>query len=218
MADDTPISVRIPNDLKKQIATYAETNRLYRSGNPNLSGALILLAREFFAGNVPQSNTLSISDNVAQSNNSNIEDLISSAIAPLIERIEALEANQVVTADAVESAQKPLMPIDEEESVSSSESEALPIIKAIEALPTVAITKKATKPKSTSKTILTRPEALEIAKKFGFNRTGQNLYDWAKSALNAKSDDTKQSAREKLADFGLAPSKSDDGGTAWVEL
>jgi len=217
MADDTPISVRIPNDLKKQIATYAETNRLYRSGNPNLSGALILLAREFFAGNVLQSNTLSISDNVAQSNSS--EDLISSVIAPLIERIEALEANRVIANDAVESAPKPLMSIGEGESVSSLELETQPIIKEIEALPpTAAIAKKTTKPKSTSKTILTRPEALEIAEKLGFKGTGQNLYDWAKSALTAKFDSTKQLAMEKLSVIGLMPVKSKDGKIAWVEL
>ena len=52
---DTPISIRVPKELRQQIKDYAEANKLYRAGSANLSGALILIAREFLAGNVAQS-------------------------------------------------------------------------------------------------------------------------------------------------------------------
>jgi hypothetical protein len=81
MADktDTPISIRIPSDLRAKIEEYAKDNKLFRAGNPNLSGALIMIAREFFGGNVAQSS----SDNVAQSSaatNTDIEARITTAI------------------------------------------------------------------------------------------------------------------------------------------
>ena len=80
--------------------------------------------------------------------------------------------------------------------------------------------KPSAKPKSTkrsakSKAILTRPEALAIAKNFGFIGTGQNLYDWAKAALNAKSDESRLANSEKLSAVGLIAVLSPDNKTAW---
>ena len=76
------------------------------------------------------------------------------------------------------------------------------------------------KPKSTkrspkSKAILTRPEAVAIAQNFGFVGTGQNLYDWAKAALTAKSDESKIANSQKLAAVGLVAVLSPDNKPAW---
>ena len=76
------------------------------------------------------------------------------------------------------------------------------------------------KPKSTkrspkSKAILSRPEALAIAKKSGFNGTGQNLYDWAKAALTAKSEESKLSNRDRLAAVGLVAVFTPENKPAW---
>ena len=51
--------------------------------------------------------------------------------------------------------------------------------------------------------ILSRPDALAIAKNFGFLGTGQNLYDWAKAALTSKTDESKKGNSEQLAAVGL---------------
>jgi len=71
---------------------------------------------------------------------------------------------------------------------------------------------------STKPNCLTRSEALAIAKNFGFKGTSQNLYDWAKAALTAKSEESKQSAKEKLAAVGLAPTYSNEGTIAWLAI
>ena len=65
---------------------------------------------------------------------------------------------------------------------------------------------------------LTRPEAFMIAKNFKFKGTGQNLYDWAKAALTAKSEESKQLAKEKLSAVGLAPTFSNEGKIAWLAI
>jgi hypothetical protein len=44
---------------------------------------------------------------------------------------------------------------------------------------------------------------LVIAQNFAFKGTGQNLYNWAKAALTAKSDESKFANSEKLAAVGL---------------
>ena len=71
---------------------------------------------------------------------------------------------------------------------------------------------------STKPNCLTRPEAFAIAKNFGFKGTSQNLYDWAKAALTAKSEESKQLAKEKLAAVGLAPNYSNEGKIAWLAI
>jgi hypothetical protein len=76
------------------------------------------------------------------------------------------------------------------------------------------------KPKSTkrspkSKAILTRPEAVAIAQNFGFVGTGQNLYDWAKAALTAKSDESRLANSQKLASVGLVAVLSLENKPAW---
>ena len=75
---------------------------------------------------------------------------------------------------------------------------------------------KATKRSARSKALLTRPEALEIAKNFGFNGSPQNLYDWAKAALTAKSDESKTANSEKLAAVGLIAVLSPENKPAWT--
>jgi len=71
---------------------------------------------------------------------------------------------------------------------------------------------------STKANCLTRSEALAIAKNFGFKGTVQNLYDWAKAAFTAKSEESKRSAKEKLAAVGLAPIYSNEGTIAWLAI
>jgi len=76
-------------------------------------------------------------------------------------------------------------------------------------------------PKSTerspkSKAILTRPDALAIAKNFGFLGTGQNLYDWAKAALTSKSEESKLANSEKLAVVGLVAAFTPENKPAWI--
>jgi hypothetical protein len=73
----------------------------------------------------------------------------------------------------------------------------------------------ATTDKPKSQAILTRPEAFAIAKNFGFLGTGQNLYDWSKAALTAKSDESRLANREKLANVGLLPVFSPENKPAW---
>ncbi len=74
---------------------------------------------------------------------------------------------------------------------------------------------KSTKRSAKSQPILTRSEALAIAKDFGFVGTGQNLYDWSKAALKAKSDERRQDNSEKLAAVGLIAVLSPDHKPAW---
>ena len=63
--------------------------------------------------------------------------------------------------------------------------------------------------------ILTRPDALAIAQNYGFLGTGQNLYDWAKASLMAKSEESRRSAKEKLATVGLVAVFTPENKPAW---
>jgi hypothetical protein len=74
---------------------------------------------------------------------------------------------------------------------------------------------KSTKRSTKSQPILTRPEALAIAQNFGFNGTGQNLYDWAKAALTAKSDESRLANSQKLAAVGLVAVLSSENKPVW---
>ena len=74
----------------------------------------------------------------------------------------------------------------------------------------------ATTDKPKSQAILTRPEAFAIAKNLGFVGTGQNLYDWAKAALTAKSDESKKANSDKLASVGLVAVFTPEKKPAWA--
>jgi len=76
---------------------------------------------------------------------------------------------------------------------------------------------KTTKRSPKSKAILSRSESLTIAKNFGFNGTPQNLYDWAKAALTAKSDESRLANSEKLAAVGLVAVLSPENKPAWTD-
>ena len=69
---------------------------------------------------------------------------------------------------------------------------------------------------STKPNCLTRPEALAIAQSFNPKVTGQNLYDWAKAALTAKSDESKIANSEKLAAIGLVAVFTPENKPAWT--
>ena len=74
---------------------------------------------------------------------------------------------------------------------------------------------KSTKRSAKSKPILTRHEALAIAQSFSQKVTGQNLYDWAKAALTAKSDESRLANSQKLAAVGLVVVFSPENKPAW---
>ena len=74
---------------------------------------------------------------------------------------------------------------------------------------------KSTKRSAKSKPILTRPEALAIAKNFNPKVTGQNLYDWSKAALTAKSDESRLANSEKLVAVGLMAAFTPENKPAW---
>jgi len=218
MSDNTEfVSVRLPHDVANWLRQYATDNNLFRAGKPNMGGSIISAIRQRIN---------EITDIQATSNNvrqPDFEAIVSNAIAPLLARIEALEnpmQSEVgfigLTSESsslepdvvpnVEAIATDIASTSIEESLNVSDTNILnerepQSIKAI-----------------ASNKILIRPEALAIAKNFGFLGTVQNLYDWAKAALNAKSDESKRSNRDKLVLVGLSPAKSDDGAIAWTIL
>ena len=69
---------------------------------------------------------------------------------------------------------------------------------------------------ATANPILSRTDALVIAKNFNPKVTGQNLYDWSKAALTSKTDECKKANREKLATVGLVTAFSPENKPAWI--
>lgn len=228
MADTKAVSVRLPLDLLNELNSYATDKGMVRSGDANIGGAIIAILREYFGE----------SDNVVKqvSDNVDIDNKINDAIAPLIARLEALENthSEAIASEkkAPDTIQKLKGDSNAEITENSIEPDSLPIIEAIEniAAPTVEnpdssnalrdVIASTAKPKPTkrspkAKAILSRPEALAIAQKFGFNGTGQNIYDWAKAALTAKSEESKLSNREKLAAVGLVAVFTPENKPAW---
>ena len=216
MTDNTEfVSVRLPTDVANWLRKYATDNNLFRAGKPNMGGSIISAIRTRINGITDIHTT---SNNVSQLD---FEAIINNAIAPLLARIEALENPMQSEVGSISSTSES----------SSVEPELVPDVKAIATdIPAPSIEKSLTdsetnilnerEPQSiepiATNEILIRPEALAIAKNFGFVGTVQNLYDWAKAAFNAKSEDSKLSNRDKLAAVGLAPAKSDDGAIAWT--
>jgi len=199
MTDNTEfVSVRLPTDVANWLRKYATDNNLFRAGKPNMGGSIISAIRQCMNG---------ITDIQTTSNNlrqSDFEAIINNAIAPLLARIEALEDPIQSNSDKIETATSHIASPSIEESITDTDSN-IPNEMEIQSIEPIATNE-----------ILIRPEALAIAKNFGFVGTVQNLYDWAKAAFNAKSEDSKLSNRDKLAAVGLAPAKSDDGAIAWT--
>jgi len=153
------------------------------------------------------------------------------AIAPLLARIEALENSRSEASAPANFTQVLISECDESsaaqvegsciESLPSFENVAAPSIEKF--LDTNALSDKiaaTAKPKSTkrsakAKAILSRPEALAIAQNFGFNGTGQKLYDWSKAALTGKTDESRLANAQKLADVGLIAVLSAQNTPAW---
>jgi len=199
MTDNTEfVSVRLPTDVANWLRKYATDNNLFRAGKPNMGGSIISAIRQCMNG---------ITDIQTTSNNlrqSDFEAIINNAIAPLLARIEALEDPIQSNLDKIETATSHIASPSIEESITDTDSN-IPNEMEIQSIEPIATNE-----------ILIRPEALAIAKNFGFVGTVQNLYDWAKAAFNAKSEESKLSNRDKLASVGLAPAKSDDGAIAWT--
>ena len=226
---------------KKTVSVYADNDLLTAlekfkdSGNyKSLNVAIVAILREKLFGDTSgnmqstlQSKALSTLDI-----DSIVNDAVTNAIAPLVARLEALE-NTRSEATAPANFTQALTSESEGSSVPKTDRnsiEPLPILDAIEALPTekplpdetlrevIAATDKPKSGKRSvkAKAILTRPEALAIAKNFGFNGTGQNLYDWSKAALTAKSDESRLANGEKLAVVGLVATFSADKKPAWT--
>ena len=226
---------------KKTVSVYADNDLLTAlekfkdSGNyKSLNVAIVAILREKLFGDTSgnmqstlQSKALSTLDI-----ESIVNDAVTNAIAPLVARLEALENTR---SEATAPANFTQMLTSESEGSSvpktdRSSIEPLPILDAIEALPTenplpdetlrdaIAATDK---PKLGNrsvkvKAILTRPEALAIAQSFNLKVTGQNLYDWSKAALTAKSDKSRLANGEKLVVVGLVATFSADKKPAWT--
>ena len=199
MTDNTEfVSVRLPADIANWLRKYATDNNLFRAGKPNMGGSIISAIRQCMNG---------ITDIQTTSNNlrqSDFEAIINNAIAPLLARIEALEDPIQSSLDKIETATSHIASPSIEESITDTDSN-IPNEMEIQSIEPIATNE-----------ILIRSEALSIAQSFGFVGTVQNLYDWAKAAFNAKSEESKLSNRDKLAAVGLAPAKSDDGAIAWT--
>jgi len=218
MTDNTEfVSVRLPTDVANWLRQYATDKNLFRAGKPNMGGSIISAIRTQMNG---------ITDIQIMSNNvrhSDFEPFVNDAIAPLLARIEALENSMqsevgfISSTSDCDGVEPELVPDVEaiatniaspsiEESLADSDTN---IFNERESQNTKAIA---------SNEILIRSEALAIAKNLGFLGSVQNLYDWAKAAFNAKSEESKLSNRDKLAAVGLAPAISDDGAIAWTIL
>jgi len=199
MTDNTEfVSVRLPTDVANWLRKYATDNNLFRAGKPNMGGSIISAIRTRINGITDIQTTF---NNVSQPD---FEAIINNAIAPLLARIEALEDPIQSNLDKIETATSHIASPSIEESITDTDSN-IPNEMEIQSIEPIATNE-----------ILIRPEALAIAKNFGFVGTVQNLYDWAKAAFNANSEDSKLSNRDKLAAVGLAPAKSDDGAIAWI--
>ena len=220
--DPNFVSVRLPDDVANWLREYATTNNMVRADKPNMGGSIIAIIRS-----VMQSQT--ISNNVRQSSAApsvDVEIMISEAIAPLLARLEAVETKLSTEA----TAPRKFYSSTTSESEGSSSIEQLPILDAIEALPTenplpdetlrdaIAATAKpkSTKRSAKSKAILSRSDALAIAQSFNSIVTGQNLYDWSKAALSSKSDESKKANSEKLAAVGLFATFTPENKPAWI--
>ena len=86
--DPNFVSVRLPDDVAIWLREYATTNNMVRADKPNMGGSIIAIVRAAMQGQT-------ISNNVGQSSAApdiDIESMINEAIAPLLARLEALEA------------------------------------------------------------------------------------------------------------------------------
>ena len=228
--DPNFVSVRLPDDVANWLREYATNNNMVRADKPNMGGSIIAIVRAAMQGQT-------ISNNVGQSSvapDVDIESMIENAIAPLLARLEAVETKLSTEATAPRKFYSSTTSESEGSSAAkveaSSSVEQLPILDAIEALPTenplpdetlrdaIAATKKpkSTKRSAKSKAILSRSDALAIAQSFNSIVTGQNLYDWSKAALSSKSDESKKANSEKLAAVGLVATFTPENKPAWI--
>lgn len=163
------------------------------------------------------------------------ERMIYEAIAPLLARLDALETNRTeATAPANSQSDESNVPETDGSTENVIELDTPPIIQEIKPIATPSVEKSldsntlseaiaaTTKPKKATtrsakpKAILTRLKALTIAQNFGFVGTGQNLYDWAKATLTAKSDESRLANSGKLAAVGLVAVLSSENKPAWT--
>ena len=175
--DPNFVSVRLPDDVANWLREYATTNNMVRADKPNMGGSIIAIVRAAMKGQT-------ISNNVGQSSAApdvDIESMIENAIAPLLARLEAVETKLSTEATAPRKFYSSTTSESEGSSAAkveaSSSVEQLPILDAIEALPTenplpdetlrdaIAATKKpkSTKRSAKSKAKYTR-DALEKLK------------------------------------------------------
>ena len=134
--DPNFVSVRLPDDVANWLREYATTNKLIRADKPNMGGSIIAIVRAAMQGQT-------ISNNVGQSSAApdvDIESMISEAIAPLLTRLEAVETKLSTEATAPRKFYSSTTSESEGSSAAkveaSSSIEQLPILDAIEALPT----------------------------------------------------------------------------------
>ena len=127
-----------------------------------------------------------------------VEAIFDRAIGPLLEALDNTRSETITPANFTQALTSESEGRNVEEVDGSIvEPEPQPIIEAISNIAAPVIQTPlpdATLPDAIAATvnpILSRPDALAIAKNFGFLGTGQNLYDWAKAALTSKSEESK---------------------------
>ena len=135
--DPNFVSVRLPDDVAIWLREYATTNNMVRADKPNMGGSIIAIVRAAMQGQI-------ISNNVGQSSATpdvDIESMIENAIAPLLARLEAVETK--LSTEATAPSKFYSSTTSESEGSSAAKVEAsrsveqqLPILDAIEALPT----------------------------------------------------------------------------------
>jgi len=134
--DPNFVSVRLPDDVANWLREYATTNNMVRADKPNMGGSIIAIIRSVMQGQT-------ISNNVRQYSAApdvDIESMIENAIAPLLARLEAVETKLSTEATAPRKFYSSTTSESEGSSAAKVEAsnsiEQLPILDAIEALPT----------------------------------------------------------------------------------
>jgi hypothetical protein len=215
------ITVRVPTDLMKAVRERAIALGMGETENDISVSEVVKAALKTFVGIDSDTMPNAVSDNVKHRLET-LEVLVSAINldalkSEILKDVELLIANipsgkAVVNAIAAPEIRHNQLDLTDIPPASQAIAVSPEVKKS---LITVNDKPKSTKGSAKSKPILTRPEAMAIAVSFGFTGTGQNLYDWAKAALTAKSDESRSANNEKLAVVGLIAVLSPENKPAW---
>jgi len=213
------ITVRVPTDLMKAVRERAIALGMGETENDISISDVVKAALKTFVGIDSDTMSNTVNDNVRHRLEAlevlvsaiNLDDLKSE----ILKDVELLIAN-IPSGQAVVSAiATPETRHNQLDLTDIPASQAIAVSPEVKKSLTSVSDKPKTKQSAISKPILTRPEAMAIAKNLGFLGTGQNLYDWAKASLNAKSDESRLANSEKLSEVGLVAVLSPENKPAW---